>query len=399
MITTSEKATRAKTKSHNKTFILKTIYDHGQISRADVARLTRLTRPTVSSTVAELIDEGLVAEIGQGPSEGGKPPILLSVIDDAYHLIGIDLANSQFRGAVIDLRGRIIHRRSLLVAERDGEAALELVYQLVDELAAAATRPILGIGIGTPGLMDSHAGMVRKAVNLDWQNLPLRDLLEKQVQLPVYIANDSQVAALGEFTFGRRQPFASLVVVKVGRGIGAGIVIDGQLFYGEGFGAGEIGHVRVVDNGQLCRCGNTGCLETVASSRALIEQARAIMTQNPHSALHRFAGSPAQVTTDVILQAFNAGDTDLRQAIEQMGFYLGMAVANLVAILNIKHILIGGSLARFGEPLVQSVRQQMHMQVQPTQANETTVEAANLGTDIVIFGAAALLLSQELGLV
>jgi DNA-binding MarR family transcriptional regulator len=113
MITAAQKATRAQTKSHNKTLILKTIYEHGQISRAEVARYTHLTRPTVSNTVAELMDEGLVTEVGLGPSEGGKPPILLSVVDDSRHLIGIDLANSEFRGAVFDLRGHIIQRHSL----------------------------------------------------------------------------------------------------------------------------------------------------------------------------------------------------------------------------------------------------------------------------------------------
>lgn len=393
------KATRAQTKSHNKSLIFKTIYDHGQISRADVARVTHLTRPTVSSTVVELIEEGLVAEVGQGPSEGGKPPILLSVIEDSRHLIGIDLANSEFRGAVIDLRGKIIHRCALPVNDHDGEAALQLVYQLVDDLTAAVTSPLLGIGIGTPGLMNPDAGVVRKAVNLDWQDLPLRDLLAERYGLPVYIANDSQVAALGEFTFGRSQPTSSLVVVKVGRGIGAGIVIDGQLYYGDGNGAGEVGHIRVVDNGLVCRCGNTGCLETVVSSRVLINQAKEIMQQNPQSLLHRFAASPAEVNTDVILLAFAAGDPDLQRVVATMGRYLGIALANLAGILNIKQIAIAGSLARFEAGLVDPARQEMHRWVQPTQANETSVTVANLGTDIVIFGAAALLLANELALV
>jgi len=394
-----KKATLAQTKNHNKTLILKTIYSHGQISRADVARFTRLTRPTVSSTVAALMDEGLVAEVGQGPSEGGKPPILLSVVDDARHLIGIDLANSEFRGAIINLRGNIVYRLSLPVNDRKGQSALELVYELIDNLIAAAVRPLAGIGLGTPGLLNPDLGVVRQAVNLDWQNLPLRDLLAERYQLPVYIANDSQVAALGEYIFGHRQKLQNLVVIKVGRGVGSGIVIGGQLHFGDEFGAGEIGHVGVVSNGELCRCGNTGCLETVVSSRILINRAKTIMQQNPQSLLHRFAATPADVTTDVILQAFNAGDVELRQVIAEMGRYLGIAVANLVGILNIKNIVIGGSLARFGDTLLEAIRQEMHLRVQPTQASETLVEATHLDTDIVIFGAAALLLTSELALV
>lgn len=395
----AKKATRAQTKSHNKTLILKTIYDHIQISRADVARFTRLTRPTVSSTVAELLDEGLVAEVGLGQSEGGKRPILLSVVDDSRHLIGVDLANSEFRGAVTDLRGNIIHRHSLPVDDRDGDAALQLAYQLLDHLIPAATSPILGIGIGAPGLMDPQHGVVRKSVNLDWQDVPLRNLLAERYNLPVYIANDSQVAALGEYTFGQSARTANLVVVKVGRGTGAGIVINGQLHYGDGFGAGEIGHVRVVEPGELCRCGHTGCLETVVSSRTLIRRARVLMQTNPQSALWAVAGSPAELTTDLILQAFATGDTEIEALAGEMGRYLGIAAANLVGILNIKNIVIGGSLARFGEVLAGPLRQEMSRRVQVTQAGETSVSVANLGTDIVIFGAAALLLSHEMGLV
>lgn len=395
----AKKATRAQTKIHNKTLILKTIYDHIQISRADVARFTRLTRPTVSSTVAELLDEGLVAEVGLGQSEGGKRPILLSVVDDSRHLIGVDLANSEFRGAVTDLRGNIIHRHSLPVDDRDGDAALQLAYQLLDQLIPAATSPILGIGIGAPGLMDPQHGVVRKSVNLDWQDVPLRTLLAERYSLPVYIANDSQVAALGEYTFGQSARTANLVVVKVGRGTGAGIVINGQLHYGDGFGAGEIGHIRVVEPGELCRCGHTGCLETVVSSRTLIRRARELMQNNPQSALWAVAGSPAELTTDLILQAFAGDDPEIEALAAEMGRYLGIAAANLVGILNIKNIVIGGSLARFGEALIDPLRQEMSRRVQVTQAGETSVSVANLGTDIVIFGAAALLLSHEMGLV
>jgi glucokinase-like ROK family protein len=399
MIVATQKLTRAQTKQHNKALILKTIYDQREVSRADLARSTHLTRPTVSSVVSELIGEGLVAEIGYGPSEGGKPPILLSVVDNSRHLIGIDLANSEFRGAVVDLRGNVIERRSLPVGERDGKAALDLVFQLADELTALATSPILGIGIGTPGLMDPEAGLVRQAVNLEWRDLPLRKLLVDRYHVPVYIANDSQVAALGEYVFGRAADIPNLVVVKVGRGVGAGIVLNGKLHYGDGFGAGEVGHIRVVDNGRLCRCGNYGCLETVASSQVLVREVRTLLQRSPQSPLHKHLNATAPITTDMILEAFHAGGDEIRAVVENMGRHMGKAVANLVGILNIQHILIGGSLARFGDALIAPACLEMHERVQKAQARETTLAAANLGTDIVILGAAALLLTNELALV
>jgi glucokinase-like ROK family protein len=399
MIATTQKATRKQTKAHNKRLILKTIYDQGQISRADIARVTRLTRTTVSSLVAEFIEDGLVEEIGIEPSRGGKPATLLSVVDDSRHLIGIDLANSEFRGGVINLRGQVKHRLNLPVNDRNGEAALALAYELIDDLVATAGSPLLGIGIGTPGLMNAQRGVVRYAVNLDWQNLALGNLLEQRYHLPVYIANDSQVAALAEYTFGDSQKVSNLIVVKVGRGIGSGILINGQLHYGDGFGAGEIGHVLVVEGGERCRCGHFGCLETVVSSRAIVKQAQAIAQSNPQSPLFQFAATPEAINTEMVLQAFESGDEALQAVIAEVGQYLGIAVANLVGALNIQQVVIAGSVARFGQALLEPLKQEMHQRSLAALANETQISISNLGSDIVILGAAALLLTHELGLV
>jgi N-acetylglucosamine repressor len=394
-----KKATRQQTKTHNQKLVLKTIYQQGQVSRADIARLTHLTRTTVSNLVTEIIDDGLVEEVGLEPSTGGKPATLLSVVDDSRHLLGIDLANSEFRGGILDLRGRVKHRFNLPVNDRNGEAALELAYELIDELVTSATSPLLGIGIGTPGLIDARRGVVRQAVNLDWQELRLRDLLESRYNVPVYIANDSQVAALGEYTFGQNSDTSNLVVVKVGRGIGAGIVINGHLYYGDGFGAGEIGHVMVTEDGELCRCGHFGCLETIVSSQALIKQAQAIASNDSDSVLNQMADCPGAITTETVLKAVEAGDPALREVVDRAGYYLSIAVANLVGVLNIQRVVIAGSVARLGQPLLEPIRREFRQRSMEMLANETRIELSQLEQDIVIQGAAALLLTQELGIV
>lgn len=393
-----KKATSQDTKVHNTRLVLKTIYDRTQISRIEIARLTHLTRPTVSDIVADLTRSGLVEEIGPGPSIGGKRPILLRVADDSRCLLGIDLANSQFRGAAINLRGQIKHRVSLPIQERDGDAALALVYRLVDELVAAVDGPIMGIGIGTPGLMDSRQGVVNRAVNLDWENLPLGDLLEARYRLPTYIANDSQVAALAEMTFGAGKSVNNLIVLKVGRGVGAGIILQRQLYYGDGFGAGEIGHVMMVEGGELCNCGQHGCLETLASSRAIIKKAQAHAKENPRSPLNRLVSSSDQITTDVVLQAYEEGDAALHAIVEEAGYYLGRAVVHLVGALNIYHIFIAGSMTRFGCALTDPIRREVSRGALPVLAQETKIEISTLGTDVVLLGAAALILSRELGI-
>jgi glucokinase-like ROK family protein len=394
-----KKATREDTKAHNYELVRKTIYHHGEISRADVARLTGLTRTTVSDVIGDLIGDGLVAEVGVGPSIGGKPPILLRVVDDSRWLVGVDLADSEFRGALINLRGSVRCRVSVPVGDRDGEAALTLLYEVIESLLAKAERPIAGIGIGTPGLMDPHRRVVRQAVNLNWRELPLGDLLEGRFGPHVYIANDSQVAAMAERIFGSGRGASNLVVIKVARGIGAGIVLDGQIYYGDGFGAGEIGHVAVVEDGEQCRCGHFGCLETVASCRAIEEQAREAARRDKGSIYHTLTDSPDGIELDTVVRAFEAGDEATRRIVARAAFYLGVGVANLVGALNVERIVIAGPITRFGPALLEPIREQVARRSLEPLASRTIVSLSDLGPDIVSLGAAALLLSSALGLV
>jgi glucokinase-like ROK family protein len=391
------KATHQQTKTYNQQLVLKAIFDHGQISRAEVARMTELTRVTVSEIVADLLKKGLVAEVGRGPSAGGKSPILLSVVEDAYHLIGVDLANDEFRGAVVNLRGDLVHSLSLPLLNQ-GEAALEQVYELVDALIARTAQPLLGIGIGTPGLLDTDRGIIRQAVNLGWKDLPLGSLLQARFHLPVYLANDSQVTALAEQIFGAGKGELNLVVVKVGRGIGAGIVLNGQLHQGDGFGAGEIGHIAIDPAGEPCRCGNNGCVETVASTRAIARRARALAGAHPESLLNRLAPDPAMLTIEEVLQAYAAGDSLARQVALEAGRALGFAIATLVSVLNAHRILLVGSVTRFGQPWLEAVCAEVRRCSLAVLAQETEIDFGDLGANAVILGASALLLTRELGL-
>jgi glucokinase-like ROK family protein len=394
----ARKATRELTEAYNRHLVLRTIYDEDQISRAEIARATELTRTTVSDMVDWLMRQGLVEEVGYGPSAGGKPPILLKVVDDSRHLIGMDLARDEFCGAVVNLRGEIRHQVSLPLNGRDGEAALALVHELVQRLVAGTTSPLLGIGIGTPGLIDPIGGIVRQAVNLDWQDLPLRSRLQERFGLPVHVANDCQVAALAEHTFGEGQGLDNLAVIKIEHGIGAGIVLNGQLFHGDTFGAGELGHVTVVENGQPCRCGNFGCLETVSGAWAIVQQAQMIARNDPRSALHQLASSPEEITMREVCQAVEAGDQAVREIVVKAGRCLGIALANLVAILSLRRILIAGSVTCLGPLLLDVMQQEMIRRSLTPMAREARVGISSMGPDMVILGASALVLTRELGL-
>jgi glucokinase-like ROK family protein len=383
-----EKATRTHTKEHNRKLVINTIFRHENISRADIARMTNLTRSTVSDIVSDLIDGGLVSEIGVGQSQVGKNPILLSLIEDSRWLIGLDLAQNQFRGAVVNLRGKIRDVVTMPVSEGSGVDALPLVYQILDQLIRSTRRPLTGIGVGAPGLVNTSEGIVVDAVNLNWKNLPLTRLLEDRYHLPVSILNDCHAAAIGEKTYGKNfQKDENLVLINVHHGIGAGIIINQAIFQGDGGFAGEIGHTVVVhENGEACRCGKRGCLETVASAKALIRQAREMIKQYPDC---RLAHDPRGVNLEAIKEAFNAGDPLTCDLVLGTANYLGMAVSNLVGILNIHKVVLEGDMTRFGAAWLDRIRTVMMSYGLDRPLDKTQVEIGQLGENAVILGAAA----------
>lgn len=392
------KATHAQTRLHNERLVLRTVYDFGPISRAEVARSTGLTRTTVGDVVGDLIDDGMVEEVGRGPSTGGKSPILLSIVGDARQVIGLDLGESIFSGALVNLRGDVRRVVELPVEGRNGDAALDLVFRLVDELIAEASSTPLGIGVGTPGLVDTRTGTIRWAVNLDWQDLPLGGLLHERYGLPSNVANDSQAAALAEYTFGpeeRGQRLPNLVTIKVGRGIGAGLVLNGSLFQGDGFGAGEIGHVAVVDDGAACRCGRFGCLETVASSRAISDRASEL-ARELHTPLE--AKATGELDIDDLVRAYLDGDPAARQAALEAARFLGRAIAGLIGALNVARVVLDGPVTGFGDEWLATVADEARRRSLTLVSGDTEIEFGRLTANVVVLGASALLITRELGL-
>ena len=185
--------------------------------------------------------------------------------------------------------------------------------------------------------------------------------------------------------------------LKVGHEVGAGIILNGQLFLGHGFGAGEIGHIKVVENGERCMCGNFGCLETVCSSRAVTKRAQAIAQKNPDSTLNRWASTPADLDFETVLQSFEAGDATLQSLVADVGHYLGVAISNLVGVLSVPYVLMAGSVSKFGQPLLDVISQEVENRSLARMVSRTRVELASLGPDIVLLGAAALLVHYDLG--
>jgi glucokinase-like ROK family protein len=346
--------------------------------------------------VASLIEEGLVEEVGYGESIGGKAPILLSLVADSRYLIGLNLAQDKFIGSVVNLRGEIRKTVEFPVEHIDGEQALHLVYQILDQLTQNDWNPLIGIGVGTPGLVNTQEGVVVNAVNLDWQDLPLALLLETRYSLPVTVLNDSQATAIGEFVYGANHPSESnMVVVTIRHGIGAGILINGRLFQGDGGGAGEIGHVVVQENGPLCRCGKYGCLETIASARAVVQRAVSLAPEYNNSEL---AKNLRDISLAAICSAWQASDPLAQRVVSDAAHHLGKSIASLIGVLNIQKIILTGDMTCFGETWLQSVREAMTQAALTRMAQDTQLETGALEFRACILGASAYMLLEDYSL-
>jgi len=377
------KATHAKTRAHNAGLVLRAVYDLGPISRAEIARLTGLTRTSVGELVADLQREGLAKDVGRGPSTGGKQPTLVSLIDDAREVVTLDLGERSFSAALLDLRGEVRERVSRDLQGADGDAAIAVVHELIERLLATAHQPILGIGVGAPGIVTAD-GTIRWAVNLEWTDLPLGRILADRYHLPTIVANDSRAAALATFLFEGDDRPANLVAIKVGRGIGAGLVLDGELFAGDGDGAGEIGHIVVEPDGAECHCGRFGCLETVASAPAILLAAEK-------------AGLRTR-TLPALAAAAAAGDDVALAVTRAAGRAMGAAIANLIGILDVREIVVHGSVTQLGEPWLAAIRDEATRRSLGPLARETRIVDGGVGEDLTLLGACALLLTSELGL-
>ncbi|MGW9184244.1 ROK family transcriptional regulator [Agromyces sp. NPDC055661] len=359
-------------RSHNRALVLQTLYTSGARSRADVARETGLTRVTVSDLVAELIAEGLVVELGQREdARPGKPATLIDVDRGAFQIVGVDLSEHQrFLGAVVDLDGGIVARDEVACGGASGEHAVELVVELVRRLLDAATTPVLGIGVGSPGVVDP-LGVVRSAPNLGWTDVALQARLQREFGVPVHVANDANVAVLAEHG---ATPLDDLLLVKIGHGVGAGLIVGGRPVIGGGFAAGEIGHVVVgTDGGPRCACGKDGCLEAWLAVPRLTAQLDAIDPESPDAA--------------------SARDEILHEA----GRRLGIVLAPVVGALNLSEVVLSGPAELLDGPLHEATVDTLRMRTMAEHNRDLRLRMTEQAEDIVLRGAAVMVLSGQLG--
>ncbi|WP_456825903.1 ROK family transcriptional regulator [Cellulomonas sp. P5_E12] len=360
-------------RAHNRSLVLAHLFHSGTASRADIARSTGLTRVTVSGLVADLIAEGLVEDLGiRVEGKVGKPATLVGMRTADFQIIAVDLTDdSRLLGAVMTLVGGVVDRRSVALEGRTGDAAADLLESLCRDLLAAATRPVIGVGIASPGVIDL-AGTVVQAPNRGWYDLPLAANLTRALGVPVHVANDANTRALGEFTYGSAAG-SGCMVLTVGEGVGAGIVVDGALVLGRHHAAGEIGHVTVVDGDVRdeppldCACGRSGCLETVLSVPALRRRTAGLSREDSDAAL------------------------------ASVGRLLGIALAPVVSALDLAEVLFSGPPELLDGPLRDSALATIRARTMPVIGHGLAMRMGSLDEDGALAGAAVLVLSGQLG--
>jgi len=372
-------------RDRNRQRVMEVLRIQGRTSQSDIARATGLSRTTVHTVVGQLKESGVVVEVdGKRPEAGsGRPAVQLVLRNTSRAVLGIDFGHSHVQVAVADLAHNVLaeRHRDLDVNHRATEAldaSAEMASEVLAEAGIDRTR-VIGVGIGIPGPVDREHGTAGSATILPgWVGLRIADAMQARLGLAVAIENDANLGALAELTWGAGRDCTNFAYIKAATGIGAGLVIDGELLHGASGTAGEIGHTTLNERGALCYCGNRGCLETVASGPAITRLVAEGNGETPTLA-------------EVIARAAD-GDVRCRRAISDAGREMGVAIAGLCNLINPERVIVGGLLSRAGGILLQPLRDSIRRHAVQAAAERVDVREASFVERAELLGALALAL-------
>ncbi|MFF3014100.1 ROK family protein [Streptomyces sp. NPDC057939] len=355
----------------------------GSLTQAEIARATGLSAATVSNIVRELKEAGTVEVIDT--SAGGRRARSVSLSGDAGIVIGVDFGHTHLRVAVGNLAHQVLAEESepldVDASWVDGfDRAEALVGRLIEGVGVGRDK-VIGVGLGVPGPIDVESGTLGSTAILPgWAGINPRQELSQRLGVPVYVDNDANLGALGELVWGSGRGVKDLAYIKVASGVGAGLVINGQIYRGPGGTAGEIGHITLDESGPVCRCGNRGCLETFAAARYVLP-----LLESSHG---------PDLTMERVVELARDGDPGCRRVITDVGRHIGSGVASLCNLLNPSRVVLGGSLAEAGELVLTPIRESVGRYAIPSAARQLSVLTGSLGGRAEVLGALALVLSE-----
>lgn len=369
-------------KSVNKSIVLNKIRLDAPISRAQIAKETNLTPPTVSTIVKELLRENMIIERKSDVSMGGRKPLMLHINDQAYFIIGVDAGPEQIAGIVADLSGNILNRHYVsLEKPLDRKTFLTLLKTCIEQLITDQKRPsedYLGIGVAMHGIVDVKEGISKFAPNIGLKNIPIKEVLEKEFQMNVKVENDARLMALGESWFGGHGSLERLIAINFGRGVGGGIILNGELYHGAHDIAGEIGHMMIDPEGDICECGNQGCLQTFATGPAIVRRAKQKLNDSNKSHI--------PLSGEKIFALAKAGHSIYQETLRETAQYIGVGLTNVIHLLNPDKVVLGGGVMNSAEIILPTIRD-IVAQRSLTEEAKNTVVVTQLGQDATLLGA------------
>ncbi len=369
-------------KSVNKSLILNKIRTNQPISRAQIAKETKLTPPTVSNIVKELLEQEIIKESDLGVSKGGRKPTMLQINSNRFYVIGVDVGPNTIDCLITDLSGEILERSSSkLNGELTNEQFLTKLKDIIHHIihSISEQEKIIGIGIAMHGVVDVENGISLFAPNLKLSNIPIKEELEKEFGLVVNVENDARAMALGESWFGQYGNLLSMLVVNIGSGVGAGVIVNGKLYHGANDLAGEVGHMTIDINGEICDCGNKGCLQTFATGSAIVKKANQVSHE------------PIQ-SGEEVYELAKSGKQDYISILEETGRVIGIGLTNLIHIINPELIVLGGGVTKSEKFLLNPIKEEIQNRGLTKSATETKVVISTHGDDATLLGAISLVL-------
>src|SRR6266487_1918981 len=379
--------------------VMRALRRQGRISRTEISNITGWSKAKASQEIRRLVDKGYLVEFGEGVSQGGRKPRLLRINNQLGYIAGIDIGATSLDIALADVTGLILQRRAEptdvhLSAETVFGRCSELLLELIQAQGAIPAQ-ILGIGVGVPGPVNFARGvLVAPPLMPEWENFLIRDFFKKAFQSAfVVVDNDVNIMALGEQRYGDGTGVDHFIYVKIGTGIGAGIISNGKIHRGSDGSAGDIGHICVDKEGPLCACGNKGCLEAIAAGPAIASKAMEAARNGSSPALSQIRESKGGVIRpEDVNAACREGDQAALDIIRDSGQMIGDVLASLVNFFNPSHIFIGGGIANFGNHLLVAIRRAVLHRSLPLATTHLTIKFSSMGSDAGVTGAIALAL-------
>ena len=370
--------------------LLSEVWHAGSISRSRLGKITGLALPSVTRLIQDLRNANVITEAEKGKSTGGRQPQLVKLNPDAGLVIALDLSGVELRGAILDITLQIQHVIRQPYQGRQPQAIEEQLIRLCSRLleeAKSTGKKVLGIGISTPGIVDTHRGVLLDSNNPRLVDFPLSDILHQAFNIPVYLEHDTSAAALAEMCIGAGYSIRNLVYITVSTGIGAGLVIDNQIYRGASNLAGELGHVIIDRGGQICTCGNRGCLEAIAAVPSMISNLQNVLLRQTDA-----KSLTEVVTLERLIQRAADGDHVTLEIISQAADYLAMALSMMASIIDIRLMIVGGDVIQMGDHYFTPLRTALQ-KYQP-EGPPIQVVPASLGENTGLIGASMVALQN-----